>query len=306
MNSLSEKNKTHCGYIAIIGRPNVGKSTLLNNILEKKISITSAKPQTTRHQILGIKTIENSQYIFVDTPGIHQMQTKILNRYMNKAATSIIEDVDVVVFMVEELKWKPDDSFVLEKIQQINSPVLLVVNKIDRIPEKEKLLPYLKELSQKLNFVDVIPISAEKGINVDALLKSIGRWLPESPFMFSQQQITDRSERFLIAEIIREKLTRILAQELPYETTVEIEALEKGKSKNNHDLTTIHAIIWVDRQGQKPIILGSKGERIKKVGTLARGDIANLLETKIFLHLWVKVKQGWSDSEKALRSLGYE
>jgi len=289
-----------CGYIAIIGRPNVGKSTLLNHILGIKLSITSRKPQTTRHQILGVKTSTQTQFIYVDTPGIHGGGKKAINRYMNKAASSVIHDVDVVLFVVRALHWTPEDQRVLDLLESVKTPVILVVNKVDMVLEKDQLLPYLQTLGEKFAFHNVIPLSALKGSNMAALEQSIENILPVNPAVFDENSYTDRSMRFLAAEIIREKLIRELGKELPYESTVEIELF-----KEEGGLTEIHALILVEAKGQKAIVIGAKGARLKSIGTKARKDLELLVGTKVFLKLWVKVKEGWSDSESALRSLGY-
>lgn len=294
-------NKYRCGYVAIIGRPNVGKSTLLNNILGLKLSITSRKPQTTRHQILGVKTVDEGQFIYVDTPGIHGGGKKAINRYMNRAATSVIHDVDVILFLVQSLKWTEEDQMVLDKLGQAEAPIVLVVNKTDKIEDKNQLLPFLEEMNKKHAFNNIIPISAKKGSNVEALEKIILQLLPENQPLFDEEQYTDRSVRFLAAEIIREKLIRELGKELPYQTTVEIE-----KYTEKEKLTEIHALILVETKGQKKIIIGNKGARLKSIGTKARIDMEKLIDQKVFLQIWVKVKAGWSDSESALRSLGYD
>ncbi|MDH5483893.1 MAG: GTPase Era [Gammaproteobacteria bacterium] len=296
-----DKHAFKCGYIAIIGRPNMGKSTLLNHILGQKLSITSRKPQTTRHQILGVKTTKSCQSIYVDTPGIHGGGKKAINRYMNKAASSVIHDVDVILFLVQSLKWTDDDQMVLSKLEHVDVPVILVINKTDTVENKDDMLPYLQELSQKYSFERIIPVSAKKGSNVNQLELLIEELLPENQPLFSEDQLTDRSERFLVAEIIREKLIRELGNELPYQTTV---GIEQYKEKEN--ITEIHAVILVETKGQKAIIIGNKGMRLKSIGTKARKDMEKLIDQKVFLQLWVKVKEGWSDSESALRSLGYD
>lgn len=290
-----------CGYIAIIGRPNMGKSTLLNHMLGLKLSITSRKPQTTRHQILGIKTVDNGQFIFVDTPGIHSGGNRAINRYMNRAASSVIHDVDVVLFLVQALKWTDEDQLVLNKLEQVDVPVILLVNKVDRVNDKDQLLPYIREISEKFDFANVIPISATQGHNVQQLEDYILTQLPEAPAFFKDDEFTDRSTRFLVAEIIREKLVRELGNELPYQTTVEIE-----QYKDEEKITRIHALILVETKGQKIIVIGDKGARLKSIGSKARKDIEKLIDRKVFLKLWVKVKSGWSDSEASLRSLGYD
>ncbi len=288
-----------CGYAAIVGRPNVGKSTLMNRILGQKISITSRKPQTTRHRILGIHSSDSCQAIYVDTPGLHTQAKKAMNRYLNQAAITALKDVDVVLFVVSGLKWTEEDETVLERLKHANAPVILVVNQIDRL-QKETLLPHLKKLADLMDFHTIVPLSAKTGKNVDQLEQEVEKLLPVSPPFFPDDQITDRSMRFIAAEIVREKLTRMLGQELPYELTVEIEAYE-----TEGNLVTIHALIWVARPGQKAIVIGKGGQGLKKVGQQARQDLENLLEQKVLLKLWVKVKEGWSADERALRSLGY-
>ncbi len=292
---------SHCGYTAIIGRPNVGKSTLLNLLVRQKISITSDKPQTTRSQILGIRTDADYQAIFIDTPGIHQAEKRAMNRYMNRLATSVILDADVIVFMVDATRWYEDDDLILEKLRNTKAPVILVINKIDKLKDKASLLPLIQKLSEKFQFRHVIPISAAKNENIDQLEKEILHLLPEGPHLFPDEQVTDKTERFQIAELIREKLIRVTGQEVPYSTTVQIESI-----KEDDKLVNISAIIWVEREGQKPIVIGKDGERLKKVGTQARKDIEKLLNKKVFLRLWVKVKDSWTDDDRALKSLGYE
>ena len=293
-------NKGHCGYVAIIGRPNVGKSTLLNYLLGQKLSITSRKPQTTRHRLLGIKTEGNNQIIYVDTPGLHQGQHNAMNRYLNRAAKSSIEGVDVIVWLVEALRWTEEDNFVLNALEQTDVPVILGVNKIDKVSAQQKLLPYLQEAATKRNFAEIFPISALKGKNLLELQAQITNRLPISAWIFPEDQITDRTERFLCAEIVREKLVRRLGAELPYRITVQIELFSTGKK-----LTHISALIWVERHGQKVIVVGKKGQVLKAVGEEARKEMETLLNCKIFLQLWVKVKAGWCDNERALRQLGY-
>lgn len=298
--SDTESTDTRCGYVAIVGRPNVGKSTLLNHILGQKISITSRKPQTTRNAVVGIKTEGDVQIIFVDTPGLHLGQQKAINRYMNRAATTAMKDVDVVVFVVDRFIWTEEDEAVAEKLQHINSPVILAVNKVDQIEDKETLLPHLQQLAEKLNAAEIVPISALRNNNLERLEQLIVERLPEGIHMYPEDQITDRSSRFMAAEIVREKITRQLGDELPYEMAVEIEEF-----KQEGNLLNISALILVERDGQKKILIGDKGARIKLIGTEARIDMEKLFDMKIMLKLWVKVKSGWSDDERALRSLGY-
>ncbi len=301
------KNKEfRCGFVAIVGRPNVGKSTLLNRILGQKISITAHRPQTTRHRILGVKTTDTAQMIYVDTPGMHLGGKRAINRYMNREATSSISDVDVVAFVVDRTRWNEEDQNVLEKLENARAPVVLVVNKIDEIKNREELLPHLQILAGKRDFATVIPLSARSGESVDRLEALLQDMMSTSGPFFPEDQVTDRSERFMAAELVREKLVRTLAQELPYSSTVEIEkfSLEEttlGKPPVRH----IHAIIWVERPGQKGIIIGKQGQQLKRIGEQARKDMERAFDGKVFLQLWVKVRQGWSDDERALRSLGY-
>ena len=297
---MTDAPVTRCGYVAIVGRPNVGKSTLLNHILGQKLAITSRKPQTTRHNMLGIKTEGNVQAVYVDTPGLHKHNDKALNRYMNRSASSALKDVDVVVFVVDRTRWTDEDQLVLEKVQHVKCPILLAVNKADRLEDKSELLPHLNWLAEQLPQAEIVPISALQGQNLDTLEKLVGERLPESEHFYPEDQITDRSSRFLAAELIREKIMRQLGAELPYQITVEIEEF-----KRDGRILHIHALILVERDGQKKIIIGDKGERIKRIGADARKDMETMFDSKVMLNLWVKVKGGWSDDERALRSLGY-
>lgn len=291
---------TRCGYVAIVGRPNVGKSTLLNHLMGFKLSITSRKPQTTRHNVLGILTENNSQIVFVDTPGIHSQQDKALNRYMNKAAGTAIRDVDVIVFVVDRDKWSEGDELVAERVFQSGIPVIVAVNKMDRVEDKNSLLPYLETLSQRFPQAEIVPLAALQGQNLDQLKKLIASQMPENPFFYPEDQVTDRSQRFIASEIVREKITRQLGDELPYEITVEIEEWRREGA-----VIHISALILVERKGQKKILIGDSGQRIKKIGQQARLDMEALFDSKVMLNLWVKVKAGWSDDERALKSLGY-
>ena len=292
---------THAGLIAIVGRPIVGKSTLLNALLGQKISITSRKPQTTRHRILGILTEKNRQAILVDTPGLHSDEKRAINRLMNRAATSSIAEVELIIFLVEGTHWTKDDELVLNKIKKSGSPCILVVNKIDNIADKDALLPHLQKLGAMHNFTDIVPISASKGHGVDTIRKLCLESLPTSDFWFPEDHITDRSSRFMASEIIREKLIRFTGDELPYSTTVEIEQFKMDDKGIIH----INALILVERDSQKKMVIGNKGERLKTIGQEARRDMENLFDSKVFLETWVKVKSGWADDERALRSLGY-
>lgn len=294
-------NKSHCGFVVIIGRPNVGKSTLLNQILGQKISITSSKPQTTRHQILGIKTENNTQAIYIDTPGLHKINKRLLNRYMNRAAKSVLNDADVIVFVVEALKWKEEEDWILSMLKTVQAPVILAINKIDKVKDKQLLLPSIEKLKSFFNFAAIVPISAEKNINVEELENTINNYLPEREKMFPDDQLSDRSEKFFAAEIIREKLMRTLSQELPYSISVEIEKFEKV-----NNILHIYALIWAEKPGQKAIIIGEKGERLKQIGRQARLDLEKWFDSKVFLKLWVKIKENWADDERSIRQMGYE
>jgi GTP-binding protein Era len=290
---------SRCGFVAIVGRPNVGKSTLMNHILGQKLSITSRKPQTTRHQVLGIKTIGPVQAVYVDTPGMHEEEPRAINRYMNKAATSALKGVDVVVFVVDQLAWTTADELVLEKLSSLKCPVILAINKVDKIEKRETLLPHLDMLSRKRDFAEMIPVSALRQTNLVPLEECVGRFLPQSVHFYPDDQITDRSERFMASEMVREKITRQLGAELPYSVAVEIEEFK-------HDGKTLHvsAVILVEREGQKKIIIGDKGDRLRSIGQDARIDMERMFDNKVMLRLWVKVKRGWADSERALKSLG--
>ena len=299
-NQLSKE--TYCGMVAIVGRPNVGKSTILNRILGQKISITSRKPQTTRHRIMGIDTVDNKQAIYVDTPGLHIDERRAINKLMNRAAASSFADVSLVLFVIEGTRWTEDDEMVLEKMKQSGLPCWLVVNKIDKVPEQSALLDRLNELSEKHDFVHILPISAKQGKQIDNLRDLIFEQLPASEFYFPEDYVTDRSSRFMAAEIIREKLMRFTGDELPYSVTVEIERFTLTAKGVYH----IHGLILVERGSQKPMIIGKNGSHLKTIGAEARKDMEALFDNKVFLELWVKVKSGWADDERALRSLGYE
>lgn len=298
---VDRDSQERCGYVAIVGRPNVGKSTLLNHLLGLKLSITSRKPQTTRHNVLGIKTNDDCQLIFVDTPGIHSGQDKAINRYMNKAAETAIRDVDVIIFVVDRLLWSEADQAVAEKLSTSSVPLIIAINKVDRLENNAELLPHIEYLQGVMPDAEIIPVSALQKKNLDVLENQIIQHIPQSGFLFPEEQITDRSERFLAAELVREKITRQLGAELPYQITVEIEAFEmKGHIRH------INALILVEREGQKKIIIGEKGQRLKSIGQAARIDMERLFDSKVMLTLWVKVRSGWSDDERALRSLGYQ
>lgn len=290
-----------CGYAAIVGRPNVGKSTLLNHLIGQKLSITSRKPQTTRHPVLGISTRDDAQLLFVDTPGVHGDGKRALNRFMNRAAISALAGVDVIVMVVDRGDWRADDDRVLRQCREARVPVILAVNKIDLAASPDALLPVLARHNERGDFAAIIPLSARRDQRLDVLEDEIVRYLPEGPFLFEKEALTDRSTRFLVAEIVREKIIRQLGDELPYATTVEIEAFSSSAA-----LTHIAALIVVERQGQKAILIGHRGQRLRQIGQQARRDIERLLDARVMLKLWVKVRSAWADDERALRSLGYE
>lgn len=292
---MKNSKEIRCGTIAIIGRPNVGKSTLLNEILGEKLTITSSKPQTTRHQILGIKTQAHTQAIYIDTPGIHPNTQRRLSRAMVRSAINALVNVDIIGFVIEALRWTAEDDAILERLRQQASPVLLIVNKIDKIKDKSRLLPFLQSCSEKMPFLAIVPVSAQKGKNIEELEKVIAEALPIAEFMYPADQLTDRNSRFLAAEFIREKLMRSLYEELPYWLTVSIEQFNEQKK-----IIKISAIIWTERSSQKAIIIGKNGELLKKIGTEARMDMEACFDKKVYLELWVKVKAGWSEEEGSL------
>lgn len=290
------------GFAAVIGRPNVGKSTLMNELLGQKLSITSHKPQTTRHRIHGIFTAPEHQIVYVDTPGMHLGGQKSINRYMNRTAKSAFSGVDVILFVVEAGRWTKEDQAVADQLRGVEAPVVLLVNKVDKFKNKTDLLPYLQSLNGKVDFHTVIPVSAFKKSGLDLIQKEVVNALPNQPAIFPEDYITDRSTKFLISEIVREKLMRSLGDEVPYGATVEIERFEQDPETGRWE---INARILVEREGQKRIIIGDKGEKIKQMGTEARKDMIALLENRVHLELWVKVKENWSDDDRALASLGY-
>lgn len=291
---------SYCGYIALVGRPNVGKSTLLNRIVEQKLSITSRKPQTTRHNILGVRTEGEYQYICVDTPGLHERAPKAMNRLMNKSASMAARDVDVVVLVVEAGRWDAKDDYALLRAAGAGVPCILAVNKIDKLADKALLLPFLEMAGQKHTFDAIIPLSARSGVQVDVLLERLKTYLPEGPHLFEEDAVTDRPVRFLCAELLREKVFRYCGQELPYSTTVEIESFtDDGR------LAHLHALILVEKESHKRMIIGDKGRKLREIATSARMDMEKLLDRKVFLECWCKVKSNWSDDERALKQLGY-
>lgn len=292
---------TRCGFVAVVGRPNVGKSTLINAIIGSKVSIVTPKPQTTRHRILGVHVIDDCQIVFVDTPGLHRRAAKTMNRMMNRTAASALADADVILFVSEANRWTVEDQDVLGRLKDSQTPVIALLNKIDKVHPKGELLSVLAEMSGRHAFVEVIPISAKLNDNLDKLVRLIPAYLPESPALFPDEMITDRSESFQIAELIREKLTLLLRQEVPYGLTVQIEQLDKEAEG-----VSIDAVIWVERDSQKGIVVGKGGKVLKKVGRQARLELKGRLGVPVHLALWVKVKDNWADSEKDLLHLGYE
>ena len=288
------------GFVALIGRPNVGKSTLMNHLIGQKVSITSRRPQTTRNRVLGIDTQGEYQAVFVDTPGLHKEEKRAINRLMNRAAESALGDVELILLVVDATLWTDDDEMVFSKIENTKVPVVLVINKIDKLHDKATLLPLIERLSKRVNFKAIVPVSALRSTNLDDLKKLVFDSLPEGPHCFSEDSITDRSSRFMAAELIREKLMRQMGDELPYSATVEIEEF-----KEEENLLRISAVILVERAGQKKMVIGAGGSRIKRIGTDARIDMEKLFDCKVFLNLFVKVKAGWADDERALKSLGY-
>ncbi len=291
-----------CGMVAIVGRPNVGKSTLLNHLLGQKLSITSRKPQTTRHQVLGVSTIENTQLVYVDTPGMHLGQSKAINRAMNKAAASALNDVDLTLFLCDRTKWTEEDDFVLELVGRHRTPVALVINKVDLMKQRNDLLPFTEGISARCEFNAVFPVSALRAQGLNELAAFVATQAPTGPHLFPEDQITDRSQRFLTAELVREKIVRQLGDELPYSTAVEIEAFKHDERGVLH----INALILVERDGQKKILIGESGGRLKSIGTSARRDIERAFGSKVMLKLWVKVMSGWSDDIRALKTLGLD
>ena len=290
-----------CGFVAVVGRPNVGKSTLINAVMGSKVSIVTAKPQTTRHRILAVHTTDDVQIVFVDTPGLHRKAGKAMNRMMNRTAANALADADLVLFVSEADRWTDEDGDVLRRLPSSTAPVIAVLNKVDLVHPKEKLLQVIGEMSERYDFADILPVSARKQDNLDAMLSLIPKYLPESPQLFPEDMRTDRSVEFHAAEVIREKLTLSLHQELPYGLTVQIERFETDAQR-----TTINAIIWVERDSQKGIVVGKGGSVLKRVGKAARLELKQDLGRSVHLELWVKVKDNWADSERDLRSLGYD
>lgn len=299
--SKPEPGATHrAGCVAIVGRPNVGKSTLLNALVGQKVSITSRKAQTTRHRVTGIRTIPDAQFVFVDTPGFQTAHMNVLNRALNRAVARALHNVDAVLFVIEALRFDSRDRQVMALLPR-DRPVLLVVNKVDTIADRDALLPFIERLSRDFSFAEIVPVSAETGTQLDALLKALRAYLPEALPLFGADEITAHGEHFLAAELVREKAFRLLGEEIPYSVSVVIDRFSEEPG-----LRRIHATILVSKPGHKAIIIGRQGEKLKAIATQARKDMEALFGGKVFLEVWVKVKRGWADDERALKSLGYE
>jgi GTP-binding protein Era len=299
---LTDEATHRCGFAALVGRPNVGKSTLLNALTGEKISIVTPRPQTTRHRVLGLVNLPTAQIAFVDTPGLHHQQQRALNRAMNRTAAAAALDADLVLLVVEAVRFGSEDELALSRARESGRPIIAVVNKIDALKQRDRLLPFLAELSGMHAFAEIMPVSARDPRDMQRLIEVIVRHLPESPALFPADQLTDRSENFRICEMIREKLTMELHDELPYGIAVEIEAREESQDGQ----LVIDAVVWVDRAGQKPIVIGAGGERLKRIGTQARRELNAILDRRTHLNLWVKVREDWADSAQALRQLGME
>jgi GTPase len=291
----------HAGFVAIVGRPNVGKSTLVNALVGRKVSIVAPKPQTTRHRILGVANRPDAQLVLIDTPGLHQTTRRVMNQYMNRVAISSSQDADVLLFVVEALQFTHEDDWVWERIRGLKQPLFLVVNKVDRVAPKELLLPFIEEMAERIPCSGIVPVSARKGANLDRLVELVSARLPLSPPLFAPGVLSDRDEPFLAAEIVREKLTLKLREELPYGITVQIERFAEEEGRLH-----VNAVIWVERAGQKAIVIGQGGERLKEVGRMARLELNALWKRSVHLELWVKVKENWADSEAALRQFGLD
>ncbi|MHC9086620.1 GTPase Era [Luteimonas sp. RIT-PG2_3] len=293
------------GHVAVIGRPNVGKSTLVNALVGAKISIVSNRPQTTRHRLLGIATFPEGQLLLVDTPGLHREQKKAMNRMMNRAARGALEGIDAAVLVVEAGRWDDEDGYAFEALREAGVPVVLAVNQVDRIKDKSTLLPYLQQVAEGRDFVSVHPVSALKRKGLEDLVETLLPLLPAQPALYGEDEITDKSQRFLAGELVREQLMRQLGAELPYATTVEIESFVEEPSPKGGVMLRIGAVIWVEREGQKAIVIGKGGVRLRDIGSKARMQMERLFDNKVFLQTWVRVRDGWSDDESALRTLGY-
>jgi GTP-binding protein Era len=303
---MTDPSPHRAGTVAVIGRPNVGKSTLVNALVGARVSIVSNRPQTTRHRLLGIATYPQGQLVLVDTPGIHREQKKAMNRMMNRAARGAVEGVDVAVLVVEAGRWDEEDTLAYDTLHAAKVPVVLAVNQVDRAKDKTTLLPYLQQVAEGREFASIHPISALKRIALDDLVATLLKLVPEQPALYGEDEITDRSQRFLAGELVREQLMRQLGAELPYATTVEIESFSEEPSPTAGVMYRIGAVIWVEREGQKAIVIGKGGARLKDIGAKARQHMERLFDAKVFLQTWVRVREGWSDDEAALRTLGYD
>ena len=300
LDAAQSQGETRCGLVAIVGRPNVGKSTLLNALVGQKVSITSAKAQTTRHRITGIRTVDDTQFVFVDTPGFQTRHTAPLNRNLNRTVQGVLNDVDVVLFLVEAGRFGLDDAKVLALMPK-NKPVMLIANKLDAVQRRAELLPWLKGMQDRHAFAEFVPLSAKKPSDVERLMTIVKPYLPEQPWFYDEDALTDRTDRFLASELIREKLFRLTGDELPYTSTVVIDKFEEEAN-----LRRIAATIIVEREAHKGMVIGNDGERLKRIGSETRQDLERLMDCKVFLELWVKVRSGWADNEEHLRSYGYE
>ena len=298
-----------CGSVAVVGRPNVGKSTLVNALVGAKVSIVSNRPQTTRHRLLGIATVEGGQLLLVDTPGLHRgegrFKASAMSRVMNRAARGALEDVDAALMVVEAGRWDEEDSLVFKVLRDAGIPVVLAVNKVDRLKDKSALLPFLAQVAQGRDFAAIHPVSALKRKGLEAMVRDLLARVPEAPPVYAEDEITDRSQRFLAGELVREQLMRQLGDELPYATTVEIERFAVDATQKGGELLRIGAVVWVEREGQKPIVIGKGGERLREIGSKARQQMERLFGCKVFLETWVRVREGWSDDEAALKAFGY-
>jgi len=294
-----------CGLIAIVGKPNVGKSTLLNSLVGQKISITSRKAQTTRHRITGIRTVNEAQFIFVDTPGFQTRHSNALNRSLNKTVLGAVSDVDLVLFVVQAGSYNSADDKVLDLLSG-QVPVVLLANKLDQVHRRAELAPWMQDMGRNYNFAELIPMSAKNSKDIERLLTLCKNYLPEQPWWYGQDELTDKSEKFLAAEIIREKLFRLTGDELPYTSTIVIDKFEEEKGRTVSRMVRIAATLVVERDGHKAMVIGEGGERLKRIGTEARQELEKLMDAKVFLELWVKVRSGWADDEARVRSFGYE
>ncbi|MDZ3798575.1 MAG: GTPase Era [Xanthomonadales bacterium] len=309
MNPEPVQSPHRCGSVAVVGRPNVGKSTLVNALVGAKVSIVSNRPQTTRHRLLGIATVEGGQLLLVDTPGLHRgegrFKASAMSRVMNRAARGALEDVDAALMVVEAGRWDEEDSLVFKVLRDAGIPVVLAVNKVDRLKDKSALLPFLAQVAQGRDFAAIHPVSALKRKGLEAMVRDLLARVPEAPPVYAEDEITDRSQRFLAGELVREQLMRQLGDELPYATTVEIERFAVDATQKGGELLRIGAVVWVEREGQKPIVIGKGGERLREIGSKARQQMERLFGCKVFLETWVRVREGWSDDEAALKAFGY-